>query len=387
MPWEESSAMSKRQEFVRRAALPGRNITALCREFGIARKTAYKWMGRAAEDPDDPLSNRSRRAKHSPQQTAAVVTEEILVLRRAHPYWGARKIHALLQQADPARSDLPAVSTINRILKRNQMISPEQSQAHQPPQRFERPAPNDLWQMDFKGYHYIGTDPVTRQKCYPLTLTDDHSRFALCLRACQRMTTEVVRAALIEVFSCYGLPEQMLMDNGPPWGCSVEWGHTPLTVWLLRLGIGVLHGRPYHPQTQGKEERFHRTLLLELLARGRFDTFSDTQQQYDDWRPRYNSVRPHEALAMATPASRYQPSRRAYPERLPAIVYDTRYEVRIVQAKGKISFRGKLWHIGRGFIGQPVALLAAEQEDVFDVYYCQHRVATVDLRPPQLILT
>ena len=377
--------MSKRQEFVRRAAVPGTNIAALCRAFGIARKTAYKWIARAAADADDPLDNRSRRAKHSPRQIGAAITEEILALRRAYPYWGARKIHALLRQAAPTRSDLPAVSTINRILARNQMIAP--AQAHPPLQRFERPAPNDLWQMDFKGYHFVGTDPAVRQKCYPLTVTDDHSRFALCLRACQRMTTEVVQAALIDVFGAYGLPEQMLMDNGPPWGCALEWGQTPLTVWLLRLGIGVLHGRPYHPQTQGKQERFHRTLLRELLAGGRFESVSDAQQQYDAWRPRYNSVRPHEALAMATPVSRYQPSRRAYPERLPAIVYDTPYEVRIVQAKGKISFRGKLWHIGRGFSGQPVGLLPAGPEDLFDVYYCQHKVATVDMRPPQLILT
>lgn len=379
--------MSKRQEFINRASADGANIAALCREFGIARKTAYKWLTRLREDPEAGLQDRSRRAKSSPTQILGPVVAEISALRQQYPYWGARKIHALLLGAQPGRTDLPAISTINRILKRSGLISEEQTRAHQPLQRFERAAANDLWQMDFKGWHWIG-EPPQQQKCYPLTLTDDHSRFAVGLRACAQMTTAVVQAVLIEIFERYGLPEQMLMDNGAPWGSAAWGGYTPLTVWLLRLGIGVLHGRPYHPQTQGKEERFHRTLVTELLANSSFESFAQTQQQFDRWRECYNTVRPHEALAMATPASRYQASPRSYPQSLPAIVYDSPFEVRRVQDKGKINYRGRRLHVGRGFIGYPVGLLPSEQQpESLDVYFCQHKVATIDLRPPQVTCT
>ena len=175
----------------------------------------------------------------------------------------------------------------------------------------------------------------------------------------------------------------MLADNGPPWGNEPFHPHTRLTAWLIRLGISVSHGRPYHPQTQGKEERFHRTLALEVLARQpAWQTLADVQATFDPWRDSYNFERPHEALAHQPPASRFQPSTRRFPSVLPPIYYDRDDDVRKVQDKGRISFHGRELLVGRAFIGDPVGLRPTG-DGTWDVYYCHQRVATVDLRQPE----
>jgi transposase InsO family protein len=268
------------------------------------------------------------------------------------------------------------VSTITAILHRHGQIRPRGPSAQGPFQRFVAPAPNQLWQMDFKGHFALQVD-----RCHPLTVLDDHSRFAVGLEACADERTPTVQARLQAIFTRYGLPERMLMDNGPPWGSSTLGRWTPLTVWLARLGIGISHGRPYHPQTQGKDERFHRTLVEEVLSRQVLLDLAHSQCAFDTWRDTYNLVRPHEALNMRPPARSYQPSPRPLPATLPEITYWPGDHTRKVQSPGVISFRGRLVPVSDAFIGQPVAVRPTEADGLWDIYFCAEKIATLDERP------
>ena len=207
--------------------------------------------------------------------------------------------------------------------------------------------------------------------------------FASALAACANEQGSTVRSQLTGAFQLYGLPERMLMDNGAPWGSSGRSQHTRFTAWLIRLGVTVSHGRPYHPQTQGKEERFHRTLKLEVIGRRAvWHDNPEIQAAFDGWRPEYNFERPHESLGLEPPASRYRPSCRAFPSELPLIEYDADFEVRRVRENGRIKLKGRYFFLGKAFAKEPVGLRQAG-EGVWDVYYCHQRLVRIDLTQRQ----
>jgi len=220
----------------------------------------------------------------------------------------------------------------------------------------------------------------TGERCHPLTILDDHARFSLGLTACANEQGETVQTQLTAVFRRYGLPQRMLMDNGSPWSGGFEEPHSWLTLWLLRLDIGVSHGRPYHPQTQGKEERFHRTLNAEVLRGRTFASLPDCQQRFDAWREVYNFERPHQALNMAPPISRYTVSPRSFPEELPELDFSPDDIVRKVSAAGDASFRGQLIRMGKAFRGERVGFRATLTDGVWSAWYGHHEVGLVDLR-------
>lgn len=399
MPWSERSTLSLRREFVELAQLDGANIRALCCRFGISPKTGYKWLSRFLSEGEAGLTDRSRRPHRSPDRTDESVEQAVLRVRDAHPAWGARKIrHKLVDQT----AELPAASTVTAILRRHGRLDPDESAKHTAFVHFEYEQPNLLWQMDFKGNFALGNG----SRCHPLTVLDDHARYCLVLDACTNQQTETVRDRLVACFRSHGLPERMLMDNGPPWGGGGVMRHTPLSAWLMRLGIVVCHGRPWHPQTQGKEERFHRTLTEELLRpvlhlKVRWNVHADRkagadrtqsgksicvrdhaqcQVHFDRWRELYNRERPHEGIGMLTPASRYRPSTREFPERLPEIAYEADETVRKVDARGAISFQGRNHIVGQAFHGQPVAVRPGSQDGLWNIYFCMQRVAIIDLK-------
>lgn len=374
MPWKVVSAMDVRQEFVTFALQPDSNITQLCRRLGISRKTGYKWIGRRRTDPAKALCDRSRRPHSSPTRTTWDIERRIIELRQTHPAWGARKLKRRLE--DLGHGSIPAVSVVHDILVRHDLIDPAESNKHHAFVRFERQEPNDLWQMDFKGH--FATDAG---RCHPLTVLDDHSRFNLLLRACADERIATVRSALIDTFTRYGLPQCLLSDNGPSWGSYGQEGNwTALGVWMVRLGITLIHGRPNHPQTQGKEERFHRTLAAEAIGTRRFGDLAETQAAFDEFRPVYNHQRPHEALGLNVPASRYRPARREYLSELPPVQYNTADAVRKVDTNGKISFRSRAWRVGQAFAGQSVAVRATTIDGRMNVYYCHQKIAEINLR-------
>ena len=375
MPWKEVSTMSQRHEFIRLAQQPGTSLRVLCRRFGISPPTAYKWLTRYAAAGAEGLQDRSRRPHQMPRRTPAALEQAILHLRTAQPAWGGRKIHARLQTL--GYRAVPAPSTITAILRRHGRLA---SAAPTPAawQRFEHATPNALGQMDFKGHF-----PVGPSRCHPLTILDDCSRFALCLQACANEQTATVQQHLIATFRRYGVPARLLMDNGAPWGDRAGSPFTPLTVWCIRLGIAISHARPAHPQTLGKDERFHRTLKTELLHQRQFQDLAPCQHHFDRWRDTYNLERPHEALAMAVPAARYQPSPYVFPETLPAIEYGASDIVRKVQAQGAISYRGRTFRICKAFRGYPVALRPTQHDGRWRVYFCHQHVAALDLQHPE----
>lgn len=374
MPWQECSIMSSRQEFLSLVSQPGSNFSRLCQRFGISRKTGYKWRQRSQQGDGRDLGDRSRRPQHSPLRTAAKIEGQVLAIHDQYT-WGARKVAHCLERDQQITL---AKSTVHSILQRHGRVTDEPQPASGSYQRFEQERPNQLWQMDFKGHYALGNG----ERCHPLTVLDDHSRYSLCLQACRNEQTGTVQDGLTATFRRYGLPERMLMDNGSPWGHDREHHHTPLTVWLLHLGIGVSHSRPYHPQTQGKDERFHRSLKAEALGRRMFGDFIQMQTRFDEWRHCYNHVRPHEALAMAVPASRYRVSQRAFPEQLPNFEYGAVDQVRKVQTDGKIFFRNREFRVGKAFRGYPVALRPTLEDGLYEVYFATHRITAIDLRHP-----
>ncbi|HMB07741.1 MAG TPA: IS481 family transposase [Isosphaeraceae bacterium] len=373
MPWNEVSLMSLRLEFVALATAEGANVRELCRRYSISPKTAYKWITRHQAGGPAALADRARRPACSPGRCPEPIEAEVLRLRDAHPAWGGRKLRARPIALGHAA---PAASTITAILRRHGRLDPERSAAHTPFVRFEHDAPNRLWQMDFKGHFATASG-----RCHPLTVLDDHARFALGLVACGDEQDGTVRGHLTALFRRYGLPERVLCDNGPPWGTAGSGQrYSALGVWLLKLGVGLGHGRPAHPQTQGKDERFHRTLKAEVIQGRTFADLAACQQRFDPWRQVENHARPHEALDLAVPASRYRPSLRPFPEVLPEWEYGAGDAVRKVACDGTISFKGRPIDLGKALRGERVAVRPTVEDGVFGIYFGVHRVAQADLR-------
>jgi transposase InsO family protein len=362
--------MSARREFVMVARQEGANVRELCRRYGISPTTAYKWMARGA-DQTETYQDRSRRPLRSPNRTGEKIEELVLAIRDEHPVWNARKIRHLLRRQLQDGEDLPAASTVGQILKRHGRIQDAASAAAHVWHRFEHEAPNELSQIDFKGHFNTG-----QGRCYPLTMIDDHSRYSQILKACTNERTETVKTHLIDAFRRFGLPKRMNMDNGNPWGNPTGARYTKLTVWLIRLGVGISHSRPLHPQTNGKDERFHRTLKAELLGSRWFSTIAEVQKAFDRWREIYNHERPHEALGLDVPSSRYRASARCYPEVLPAVDYDSSDLVRSVRPNGQVSFEGASYFVGQAFAGEKVALRRID-ERVWRVFFCHEPIATI----------
>lgn len=377
MPWREVSVMEGRMEFVRLALQEGANRRELCRRFGVSAQTGYKWLRRYLSGEED-LTDRSRRPRSSPRRSAGEVEAAVLRVRDAHPAWGARKIVRCLVREGVAA---PAVSTAHAILQRGGRIVAAQG-GERAQLRFEKAEPNQLWQMDFKGWVRLADGT----RCHTLTVVDDHSRYALCVAACAGETYGLVRARLEQVFTRYGLPEALFVDNGSPWGDPGGGAWTRLQVWLLQLGVRLLHSRPYHPQSRGKIERFHRTLNAEVFALRPLRSLKTAQRAFDAWRDVYNHQRPHEALDLKTPAERYRPSPRSLPRPLPQPHYGPTEIVRRVSAtKAYIAFRGRLWKVPKAFLGQRLAIRPLSDNGHYGVFFAAHRVASIHLTQPKSV--
>ncbi len=378
MPWKVETVMSRRKELVTLALSEGANMSELCRREGVSRKTGYKWLRRYREEGDCGLHDLTRRPHRSPNRTRDDMEQVVVSLRREHPTKGA---HVLAQMLKNRRYDpVPSKSTVTAILRRHGLIDPAESTKHQPYKRFEHEEPNQLWQMDFKGHIAIGSGG----RCHPLTLLDDHSRFSLGVKACSNERSETVQGHLTSIFRHYGMPNTMLVDNGSPWGHDLDHPFTPLTVWLIQLGVRVVHSRPYHPQTLGKLERFHRSLKAELLQGRTYRDLAHCQSSFDRWRDFYNLERPHHALDLDIPANRYSMSSRPFPEPLPALQYDIDDQIRKVDVNGRISFRGRPFRVGKAFKGKPVALRPTTTDGLWDVFFSLQPVANISLASPDV---
>ena len=372
MPWKEVSIVSLRKEFVALAGLPGANISELCRRYEISRKTGYKWLNRAQSGSDNALHNQSTRPHHTPRKTPDATEKLIIEARLRYCEWGGRKLKKVLE--NEGHQLLPSPSTITEILRRNDLLKTGSAHHRGPWKRFEHAHANDLWQMDFKG-------PISTYHggYHALTVLDDHSRYSLGIEICRQQTYHDTKKALTSIFRRSGLPSRMTMDNGNPWG-NPHGRWTRFSVWLIDQGIGVSYSRPYHPQTQGKDERFHRSLKAELLSRNNFRNANHLQTGCNDWRVLYNQKRPHESLDMEVPISRYQPSCRSYKEVITPFEYSDVDVVRVVNKVGQISYKGGTYKISEAFRGLKIGVRPTNIDGIVAIYYRHQRVARLHLR-------
>lgn len=348
-----------REELCRLALMPGANRRELCRQRKVQPRILYKWLDRYRREGRAGLSDRSRRPLTSPCRTEAEVEAAVLAVRRKNPVWGGRKIAASLERQGLSA---PSASTITEILKRTGQ--PMVAAGQKAWKRFEHAEPNALWQMDFKGDVAFG-----RGRLHPLTVVDDHSRYAVVLHATDNERHQTVQDAVQSAFERYGLPEIVLTDNGSPWGSTAEQTLTKLGVWLIEHGVAPWHSAPRHPQSHGKNERFNRTLKIELLERQTFDDLHQAQQAFDAWRHRYNYHRPHDAIGLAVPADRYRPSPRPFNPKVEPFDYGPDDALRSVDAAANISFHNRRWKASKALVGKQVAIRPTDRDGVFNIIF------------------
>jgi len=352
-------------EFVVAASRKEKSFKELCKEFQISCRTGYTWWNRYKADGLGGMQERSRRPHHSPRRTKEETEKRVVELRQARPDWGARKLRKLLERES---THLPT-STIHRILLRYDLVR-DNDRHCLATKRFEREKPNQLWQMDFKG------PKGWNQPVGPLSVLDDHSRYALALESTGNTQTQGVRTVLERVFRESGVPEEMLMDHGTPWfNTQGRLGWSQLTVWLMDRDIELFFSGRRQPQTQGKVERFHRSLTAALFRRGA-PVEEQRQAWLDAFRYEYNYVRPHEALQMRTPHQIWQKSARPYQEQPPHWAYPRGSEVKEVDSIGQLRLDGRRYYISKALAGREVGLLEVEQRIL--VYYRRTLVCELD---------
>ena len=374
MPWECRTVEDQRKEFAQ-AAEYCNNFSALCREFGITRHTGYKWIERY--DAGQPLTDRSRRPHTSPTRTPEEVESLILSVRASNPGWGARTIREVLLAE--GYCNLPCAKTVNNILNRYGCISPEESQKRQPFTRFEKARCNQMWQADFKGEFKMDNG----QYCFPLDILDDHSRFVIKISP-HLGTANVVIPAFTEAFREFGLPDSILSDNGAQFA-GFKKGYTHFEKWLMDLDVLPLHGRIKHPQTQGKIERFHRTMKQELLNHTTIADIADAQHKFHIWRDKYNYIRPHEALGMKSPGEVYTPSQREYDENIKKYEYSGAYHVIKVNSWGYVRFDKWQIYLSETMRDQYIEFRSTPNGETFIACYRNFKIAEFDTEDGQLI--
>jgi transposase InsO family protein len=353
----------------------------LCREYGISRPTGDKWIKRYHSG--EGYADRSKVPFRSPNKIPREMEEAIILARRKEPAIGAVKIERMMR--NEGHKDVPCASTINAVLKRNDLITREASLAAMPCKRFEQASPNVMWQADFKGHYGLKNGA----RCHPLSILDDHSRFCLCADAKEDEKTAGTQASFIQTFRMFGLPEMLLCDNGNPWGTSQSAGYTIFEVWLMEMGILPIHIRAKHPQTQGKVEKFNRSFKDERLKFRIPQDMEDAQKQREEYRNFYNNERPHHALRLDAPAKHYKPSDRLYKEEISTWDYSThgneRIEIRSIKPSGYLTYQGQGYFFSEAFGGKSVALKASSVDGYVNVIFREFRVGRISLREKTVI--
>lgn len=343
--------MDQRKQMVLRLECGDLTVSGASREYGVSRQTVRLWRSRAQERSLGELCELSRRPKEIPNQSPLEIEERVLACKRLRPTWGAKKIAAVLW---PEEAPV-CVRTVDRILKRNGLVKPRKEAAPPATIRFEREEPNELWQMDFKG---MGLRPPAYS---PLSVLDDATRFCLAFEPLPNHRAQTIFSALWNLFGEYGMPEAILSDNEPCFAEISRTGPSWLEARLWLLGVRSLHGRPLHPQTQGKVERFHGTVKLDLGTELRQESITAAQARYALFVHEYNYERPHEAIQMQVPAKIYRPSPRKRPSILPEHEIHDRKNARKVDANGKFAYRSQSYRAGHGLAGQYIVVQETEQ--------------------------
>jgi transposase InsO family protein len=373
--------MEQRLEFIREYESELFTLTELAAQYGISRKTAYKWLGRYAAAPTVGLYDRSRRPHTHPTTTPTAVVEALVAIRHQHPRWGPKKLLAVARRRRPETA-WPARATVAALLKRHGLIMPRRRTSTRV--AVARPAltvparPNHVWTTDYKGEFRTGDG----RYCYPFTLRDGFSRYVLRCDGALSPTLEFTRRAFERAFHTYGLPQIIRSDNGAPFASPGLAGLSRLSVWWMRLGITPERIAPRHPEQNGSHEQFHSVLSAET-ARPPAAHCGAQQQRFGWFRQVYNEERPHEALHDQPPASCYEPSRRSLPTRLPPLEYPGHMEVRRVAQNGTLRWKSTAVFVARALDGECVAFEAVD-DGVWTLYFATIPLARFDERRRRL---
>jgi transposase InsO family protein len=372
MPWKATCVTNERTIMISEYISGDFSIAEVARRRGVSRKTVYKWIERYERELPEGLQDASRAAHHHPNATSQPVEAAILAWKAKRPLWGAPKIHSKLT----GLAGCPAESTVSNVLRRHgltrQVRRRSQPPSHGGPMQGLL-GPNELWCVDFKGWFRLGNG----QRCDPLTTSDAYSRYLLCCQGIVGATGHLVVRPLFEkLFREQGLPLAIRSDNGPPFASTGLGRLSQLSVWWLRLGIGLERIEPGHPEQNGRHERMHRTLKEAVLQPPRANHAAQ-QKAFDAFRQDFNEARPHEALNQHTPASVYAASVRNYPSRLLEPEYPDSWEKRRVRSNGEIRWRGDLIYVSQALIGQWVGLEPAS-EGAWAVYFMRQALGKVD---------
>ncbi len=345
--------MTERLRFIVAVQAGEASVAALCRQFGISRKTGYKWLSRYREAGGPSLTDRSRAPHHRPHAVRPEVREAVVALRARHPTWGPKKLAVRLPQAHPGMV-APAASTIGAVLHAAGLVVPRPRRRHVPPRTqplAHATAPNAVWCADFKGDFAVGDGT----RCYPLTISDAHSRYLLRCQALPTTDTARVQPLFAATFREHGLPEVIRTDNGPPFASTGAGGLSRLSVWWIKLGIWPERIDPGRPAQNGRHERMHRTLKGEACREPAM-TLREQQRQFDQFRQTSNAERPHEALGQVPPATVYVPAARPFPEQVADLSYPGADGVKWVRPNGAIRWQGGEVYLTQALAGEPVGL-------------------------------
>ncbi len=367
MPWKEKSCVDLRVELVQRT-LDGESVSELCKEYGVSRTIAHKWIRRFNDEQRiGALCDRSRRPHISPTKLEAGLEARICELRSKYG-WGGKKLRVLLQREG---KDVPVI-TIDRVIKRNGLIATEDK--HRPAlKRFQRPNPNELWQTDFKGPMGVGS-----VCCEPLSVVDDHSRYVIGLKAVVSKQTSDVKQAFEEIFEEYGVPDAILLDHGVPWwSVSHLFGLSKFSVWLMKQDLRLIFSGINHPQTQGKVERFHGSLESSVRTKGVPESFSGWQPLLSEIKEEFNYVRPHEALNMKVPGEFYIKSRKKFIRNPKIPSYPDGSTVVRVDEQGRFSFGQRRFFACHALANEYIRL--EELDSSLAIYYRNSIVREVSL--------
>jgi transposase InsO family protein len=375
MAWHEVAPMEERIRFVLQATREEIGFAELCRQFGISRKTGYKWLARYRAWGLEGVQELSRRPRTRPRCVPTEVVTLLLRERQRHGSWGPKKLRAVLATKYGIRP-VPAASTLGTLLRRHGLTrTPRRRRPVSQPERTTRTAPtrpNEVWAADFKGWFRTGDG----QRCDPLTISDLYSRYVLACRLVGGPRLGEVRPVFRQIFRRFGLPEVLRVDNGPPFGSRGVCGLSTLSAWWLQCGIRVEFIEPGHPEQNGGHERMHRTLKAET-TRPPAATPRAQQVRFDGWRREFNQERPHEALGMQRPAQRYVRSGRRYTDHPAPPVYPAHYHRRRIKGPGVIKWRNQLRYIGEALRGMVVGLVEVGDEQ-YDVYFGALRLGRLE---------
>ena len=379
MPWKETCAMNERLGFVLEVERGERTVSELCRVFGISRKTGYQALARYHECGEAGLAERSRAPHTHANAMKADTAAALLRLRRRFPDWGPLKLLDWLERQRPALV-LPAPSTVSELLKREGLVKPRGRRRHSTP--YGAPfvtatAPNELWSADFKGHFRLGNGQV----CYPLTLSDQASRFFLCCEALSRPTYAQTRPHVEEAFREYGLPYAIRTDNGEPFASTGLGGLSRLSLWWIKLGIIPERIRPGRPQQNARHERLHGTLKRGCRVQ---TNLKQQQHAFDRFCYIYNNERSHQSLGRhQTPAMHYEATSRAYPEHVPELTYPDGYAVKRVQPSGSMKWAGREWYVAGLLRGEFIGLKPIE-DGVWIIFVGPVAVGRLDARAKRI---